>query len=122
MPALNFKARFADLVLQNKKCQTIRAKRKDGRDPKPGDKLFLYSDLRTKNAKKLRIVTCRSVDSIHMSGGMVAMESVDIGGKGLSHHELDWLAQADGFKDWEDMRHWFFKEHGAPFHGLLIKW
>ena len=36
MPALNFQARFAPLVESGQKRQTIRAYRKDGRDPKPG--------------------------------------------------------------------------------------
>ena len=33
MPALNFQKRFADDVESGRKCQTIRAPRKDGRDP-----------------------------------------------------------------------------------------
>lgn len=122
MPALNYKARFAPLVRSGRKRQTIRALRKDGRDPKPGDTLYHYTGMRTKACRKLSEAVCQSAVPIHMTGGMMAMESVEVDGKWLVHHELDWLAQADGFRDWEEMRHWFFKTHGAPFTGLLIRW
>lgn len=122
MPALNFQSRFAEMVEKGTKRQTIRALRKDGRDPKPGDALQLYTGMRTKKCRRLRTNYCTSVTPIHMTGGMMAMTSVQVDGKWLTQCELDWLAEADGFRDWEEMRHWFFKVHGAPFTGLLIKW
>ena len=48
MPALNFQKRFADLVESGEKCQTIRKCSKDGRDPKVGDTLYLYTGQRPK--------------------------------------------------------------------------
>lgn len=29
---------------------------------------------------------------------------------------------ADGFNSFDDMLQWFFKMHGVPFAGVLIKW
>ncbi len=53
MPSLNFQARFAPLVESGEKRQTIRAYRKDGRDPKRGDKLYLFTGMRTKACRPL---------------------------------------------------------------------
>ncbi len=53
MVALNFKARFADDVETRRKRCSIRAPRKDGRDPKPGDSLQLYTGMRTRECRKL---------------------------------------------------------------------
>ena len=54
MPALNFKNQFATYVElgfrdpdhPRAKRQTIRAKRKDGRDPRQGETLYLYTGKR----------------------------------------------------------------------------
>ena len=55
MPALNFRAEFADAVERGEKCQTIRAYRKDGRNPKPGDTLHLYTGMRTRACRRLAV-------------------------------------------------------------------
>lgn len=34
----------------------------------------------------------------------------------------DRYAQADGFKDWNEMRDWFKDEHGLPFEGVALYW
>ena len=52
MPALNFKKEFADKVASGEKRQTIRALRKDGKNPRPGQKLYLYTGMRTKYCRK----------------------------------------------------------------------
>jgi len=70
MPALNFKSRFApavELGLANplapgaKRC-TIRATRK--RPICPGDRLSLYTGMRTKACRKLGEAECRTVDRL----------------------------------------------------------
>jgi uncharacterized protein YqfB (UPF0267 family) len=43
MPALTFQARFVAAILAGTKTGTIRAFRKDGQDPWPGDTLHLYT-------------------------------------------------------------------------------
>ena len=52
MPALNF-TMFVDKVESGEKRQTIRAYRKDGRDPKPGDPLYLFTGMRTTACRRL---------------------------------------------------------------------
>lgn len=64
MPALNFKAQFAPLVESGAKRRTIRAFRKDKRDPKQGDTLYLYTGLRTKYAKPITI--SNKIDAVTM--------------------------------------------------------
>lgn len=122
MPALNFQARFAPLVESGKKCQTIRKHRNDGRDPKPGDVLYLYTGMRTKKCRKLAEVRCTSVTEIRM--GYLFSISID---RGLGFHPLNKrqrreLAKRDGFHDAGLMLTWFDKTYSLPFEGLLIRW
>ena len=53
MPALNFKKQFAEKVETGEKRQTVRAKRK--RAFVVGDKLYLYTGMRTKYCRKLAV-------------------------------------------------------------------
>ena len=119
MPALNFQKQFADAVESGEKCQTIRAFRKDGRDPKPGQTLYLYTGMRTKVCRKLREVECSISSPIRICEDGITFEG----------HTVPWLsgaassvAKADGFVAAHLMREWFEKTHGLPFEGLLIRW
>lgn len=93
MPALNFKKQFAPLVESGGKRQTIRARRKDGRDPRPGQTLYLYTGMRTQVCRKLGEVECKKTEAIAIE------ENYDIivGTHGLSIEEECKLAEADGF-------------------------
>ncbi len=117
MPALNFQAQFAPLVESGEKRQTIRAYRKDGRDPKAGDTLYLYTGMRTKACRKLGEAKCVSVQHIAFDESELLIDNF-----GHWAHEADALARSDGFKAWPDMLAWFEKTHGLPFEGLLIRW
>lgn len=123
MPLLNFQSRFAPLVESGEKRQTIRAHRKDGRDPKVGDRLFLYTGARTKECRKLG------------ESGCVRAERIEIGSKGsivlgfagrfpvtLNERSRERFARADGFESWTELVGWFEATHGLPFRGLLIEW
>ena len=122
MPALNFQAKFAPLVESGEKRQTIRKLRKDGRDPKPGDRLYLYTGMRTKACRKLGEVKCKKVYPIKLYvrsrygplGRVVSMIGSPCG--------VTRLARLDGFKSAAAMFDWFEKTHGLPFEGLLIRW
>ena len=125
MPLLGFKKHFAPMVENGIKAhpdpavkikrQSIRAKRKDGRNPHPGDRLYLYTALRTKSCRKLGIVTCQSVEEI-----IIESHGINVAGEWLWDKEA--LARADGFDSFEQLLAFFEKEHGLPFWGLLIKW
>lgn len=125
MPAYSFKDRFADLVESGEKRQTIRPVRK--RPTVPGDTLFLYRGMRTKQCRRLRLawhypddwVKCKAVLPIQfMSDGIY------VGGRCLTHGEAEALAFADGFENRNAMVAWFsFQYLDLPNANLeLIEW
>ena len=118
MPALNYKKQFAPLIKAFIKRQTIRAKRKDGRNPHPGQTLYHFTGLRTKVCRRLAETICKSVEeiTIYPAGDIL------IAGKRLNAKEKDKLAVDDGFHDFPDFMSFFHKEHDLPLWGLLIKW
>ena len=117
MPALNFQAQFAPLVESGEKCQTIRAYRKDGRDPKPGDTLYLYTGQRTRRCRKLGEAVCKSTERVGISDlGIIVGDDLP------PCDERDAIAVADGFSNEWRLIQWFKKTHGLPFEGLLIRW
>jgi len=122
MPALNFQPRFVPLIVQGKKSSTIRAFRKDGRDSKPGDKLYLYTGMRTKHCKAIGTVYCRETTEIEIDEHGIRQYSQAAGCFLKASPLLELLiAQRDGFSDFEEMRDWFKRQHGLPFRGLLIE-
>jgi hypothetical protein len=118
MPVLNFKKRFADDVKSGLKCQTIRALRKDGRNPKSGQTLYLYTGLRTKGCEKLREVLCKNVTALHIGEHFTVVKGV----YAFEPSEIETFARADGFMNGNEFFDFFKKEHGLPFYGLLIEW
>ncbi|GAG41433.1 unnamed protein product [marine sediment metagenome] len=118
MPALNFRKEFAEMVRSGRKRQTIRAYRKDGRDPKVGDTLYLYVGMRTKGCRLLGEHKCTSVEGIALgSNGRMYTKH----GRVEIEREDD-VAERDGFASFDEMVAWFRKVHGLPFDGLLIRW
>lgn len=124
MPALNFMKQFAPMVElglkepehPEAKRQTIRAYRKDGRDPKPGQTLYLYTGQRTIKCKKIGESTCTETTDIFIDYGKIYLNGFPI-----TKLESLTLAIADGFhtrKEFQD----FFNRSSFPFYGLLIKW
>lgn len=122
MPTLNFQPRFAPLVESGEKRCTIRAFRRDGRDPKPDDVLHLFTGMRTKRCRKLREDVCIDVSTIHITRRSVVIVQRNLPAVTLSPAGRVSLAQSDGFADWAEMRDWFDQVHGLPFSGLLIEW
>lgn len=118
MPALNFKTRFAKAVAAGEKTQTVRAIRKDGRDPKVGDNLYLYTGMRTKQCRKIADARCISVEPVVIDQPDV----IQICGTDLPLVNRINFAYADGFASLHDLVSFFRETHGLPFMGLLIKW
>ncbi len=118
MPALNFKKQFAQAVESGEKRQTIRAMRKDGRDPQPGQTLYLYTGMRTKVCRKLKETNCLETQPIAIEG----RHDIIVGTKPLDLAEEKKLAIADGFETSGDFFKFFEETHGFPFYGLIIKW
>jgi len=121
MPLLGFMKVNAPKVESGEKRCTIRALRKDKRDPKRGETLYIYTGLRSKSCRKL--VTpdpvCKKARPIWFdSRAGVFIQDVGY----LKHTELESLAKADGFDCVKDFIEFFKKKHGFPFRGLLIEW
>jgi hypothetical protein len=122
MPTLMFKERFADLVANGQKRQTIRPPRK--RPISVGDKLSLRkwsgAAYRTPQVK-LREATCERVSTIKIDGSFHEFTFI-VDGKRLNQEQWSKLARADGFACTTDMLDWFRDTHGLPFEGVMIQW
>lgn len=130
MVALNFMSKFADDVEMGHKCRSIRAPRKDGRNPSAGCQLQLYTGMRTRVCRKLADVKCMRVRPV-----LIDYFGVEIDGRRLfcgnspaylgpvdpEGYDGD-FAHADGFNCFQDMAEFFAKTHGLPFSGFLIEW
>lgn len=116
MVAYNFQAQFAPDVEAGQKRQTIRANGKRKHAQK-GDKLQLYTGMRTKSCRKLRDAVC--YDSCQI---LIEADKVWTFHPQELHTDLDGFAKLDGFSSWKAMREWFEKNHGLPFRGTMIRW
>lgn len=117
MTAYNFKAQFAGDVESGRKTQTIRVNRKDGRVPREGETLQLYTGMRTKSCRKLRDAVCEYTREVTMTELGLKMD-----GQALYPISILKLAQEDGFDSIESFRDFFKSTYGFPFRGILIKW
>ena len=116
MVAYNFQAQFASDVEAGVKRQTIRANRKR-KHAQPGDKLQLYTGMRTKSCRKLKdAVCCESCPVTIEEDKVWTFSPTEL------NTDLEGFAKQDGFSSWAMMRDWFAKIHGLPFEGTMIKW
>jgi hypothetical protein len=117
MPAYNFKPRFAQYILSDEKGSTIRARRKDGLDPKPGDTMYLYTGMRTKACRLLKTTPCLRVTPIR-----ITRRNIFLRGHRVEGTDLFRLCVNDGFGAAAALHHFFLTTHGADFRGFLIEW
>ncbi len=128
MPAWNFKTRFADLVVSGAKVHTIRAPRKDGRLPKVGDPAYLYTGMRTRECRLLRVAKVEAVTDIAIfpTSGRIYIKRGSLNhrsGEGfLTEAENNRLARLDGFDGELEFFNWFEEYHGETFFAHLIEW
>jgi hypothetical protein len=115
MPAYNFKKQFASLVERGEKRQTLRLPRK--RPTKAGERLKLYTGMRTKQCRLLLEVVCRSVTPVTIDNHSIFMD-----GKRLDVVDSVRFAKADGFERIEDFIEFFHNQYGFPVYLELIKW
>jgi len=116
-----FKPRFAALVAEGKKLQTVRPI--PHRMPKPGDLLSLREWCGAPYRSKQRVIREAVVESVRrvtINYGFV--QSIEIDGTWLTNAEEDAFAVADGFASFLDMFEWFSENHGLPFKGIVIAW
>ena len=120
MPQLGFMRHMAPKVLAGLKPFTLREMRLDGRDPKAGQMLYMFTDLRQKTCKKFAEKTCRLAVNISIS-----WRSIEIPGVGelKTFAQLKAFSQLDGFTDHNE----FVKYHRINASGdiktlRLIAW
>lgn len=126
MPALNFKAQFADDVATGSKRQTVRAPRKDGRPhARIGDTIKLYTGMRTKSCRLLAEADVTWVEPIRIESTCM-YRSGRLVPSSIHHRDCEQtdneFAEADGFESFMDMAKWFDDVHGLPFEGTVIQW
>lgn len=121
MPILGFKNRFRDPIEERTKRQTLRSPRKY--PIVAGDKLYLYTGLRTKHSKIIGTATCVSAPEIRLDFENRRVES-ETGMAYTTEEETDAFAKADGFTDWEEMKTFWAKEHPGlkQWSGTRIIW
>lgn len=118
MPVYNFQARFAGLVREGIKRQTICARRRDEQVPKVGDRFVAYAGMRTKKCRRLMEGRIVAVMPIEISAAGIRLE-----GKDLDAAQANALALLDGFASANEMIGWFIETHGrGRFVGHLIRW
>lgn len=131
MAAFNFQQRFKPMILSGRKHHTIRAERKDGRRPKPGERLHLFCGMRTKAIERLADPTCTKVadirldlsrDLLYIEGhGHVFKLDIWIEETLLDLDEAESLAFHDGFDSLAEMTG-FWDMKLFPFNGFITFW
>ncbi|DBA34753.1 TPA_asm: hypothetical protein vir520_00028 [Caudoviricetes sp. vir520] len=119
MPALSFKKEFVDMVESGKKTQSIRLVGK--RQFRFGDKVYLYTGMRTKQCRKLGEGI---INEVPFSIGMhLNLDPPMLGCSRCDLHRIKNLAQRDGFKDDQEMLQWFQKQYGKKSMFFnVIRW
>ena len=118
MPALNIEEQFRRSVLSGKKRCDIQPCRKDGRDPRAGQTLFLFTGRWARGRKSLGQHACRQVRPIAIR----ANGRVLVGHKPMSAGSRLALFRMHGFDRPADFFAFFETTHGLPFKGILIEW
>lgn len=92
MPAYNFQKQFVPMILDGSKPHTIRRRRK--RPTVPGDRLLLYTGMRTKSCKLFAVTECVKVEPVIIYPTIKKiMNESEI----MSGDDMFKLAKADGF-------------------------
>jgi hypothetical protein len=127
MGLYNFKARFVPFILDGSKTHTIRGKRRY--PDKPGNLLYLYTGLRTKEARLLLRPICKAVDDIRIELSETKLWyrwRIIVNGDDLTGAEMQALAWEDGFREKgrkEAPRGMMeFWKGRLPFRGDIIHW
>lgn len=118
MPALGFRPQYAALILAGRKDQTIRAPRKV--PIKPGDRLHLFTGMRTKNCRKIGTAVCSEVFHLYLSHHLRTCGTTSTGP--FTCEERDALARRDGFANWDELRTVLWNMHPGREAFDVIRW
>lgn len=118
MPAYNFKPQFVEPILKKTKTHTIRMPRKN--PTKAGDWIYMYTGLRTKEARKFAesIIVAVTPIIIYSYSGFIRKDGVL-----FEDDEVIALAQRDGFPSPREFFDFFIKTYKpSELHLELIEW
>lgn len=123
MVAYSFKKRFAPLIANGSKRQTVRAGRR--RHAAAGERVQLYVGMRTKHCVKIipdPVVVAVAPMRIYV--GRRTVTSISVNGQLLNAIEREAFAMSDGFESIADMHAFWTSEHSGIgwFDGILIRW
>jgi len=120
MVAYSFKKRFAPLIADGRKTQTIRAGR--ARHARVGELVQLYVGMRTSGCLKIipdPVCVAVSQIEIHIAPHLITYAVVD----GQIITISDQFAILDGFENANDMHRFWIDTHGeGVFRGVVIDW
>lgn len=119
-----FRKQFEAPILDGVKAQTIRPNRKDGKVPKPGDRLKLFTGMRTPQCKALGIAEVFDCFPVYIDLERGDQLVVTVRGLRLNPRELTEFAQRDGFRSSIEMLNWFRETYlgEKSFHGFCVCW
>jgi hypothetical protein len=125
MVAYSFQKLFVPMIRSGRKAHTIRADRMGrSRHARPGERLQLYTALRTVHCQLIGTATCSAVEPVRLQplpvAGFVQLNSTWL----TARAELNDFAWADGFHDWEELCAFWKRHHPgiSIFSGVIIRW
>lgn len=118
MVSFSFQPEFVPMIESGRKIQTIRRTRRCD----VGDRMHLYTGLRTKRCKLIAVKKAVQVENISIapSGITIGVHPVMVT---LDTAYSDLFAFADGFLNYRAMYEWFLDNYKQEvFHGFLHRW
>lgn len=116
MVAINFTV-FQHKIVAGEKRQTVRRAARC----KPGDRLQLYTGMRTKGCRKLGEAVCTRVERVIIPAP--PLRHLMLGeGRVLRGKAAVAFARADGFESLEAFFAFFAMHYSLPFDGVVISW
>lgn len=115
---------FAGKIKSGEKRQTIRSASDKWANVKAGDRLTLYTGLRTKECRKLGEAVVESITPITLQSAAGWVEAnTQLGVFRLSSIDLQNLARRDGFENTRDFFAFFNRKYdGDAFEFYVIRW
>ncbi len=122
MVSFSFQPEFVTPIIDGQKIQTVRKTLRC----KYGDRMHLYTGLRTKQCKLIAVKKCAMVGRV-----IIEPRGVSIGNAVRDDYEMlpfdsahsDLFAMADGFLNYRAMYAWFLDSYKQEvFHGFVHRW
>lgn len=120
MPAYSFKRQFIPAMWHGTKLHTMRRDRKDGKVPKVGVRFIGCFGMRTKHFRRLFQTPTTKVQRAVIWRAHAQGCSVFLDGRALPQSEIQQLAKADGFDQYEAFMDFFVPTQGDKWTGHLI--